>query len=219
MERPKDLASSGAPGARGGRREHWERIYGEKREDEVSWFQARPTTSLELVARTGVGPDARIVDVGGGASRLVDALLEAGYRHVVVVDIAAGALEAARARLGASASRVTWVTSDVAAWEAGAPFDLWHDRAVFHFMVSPEDRRAYRAALLRTLAPGGHAIVGTFAPDGPERCSGLPVLRYDPDALAAELGADLRLVESVREDHVTPGGKVQRFQFSRFVRS
>lgn len=200
-------------------RDHWDRVYGERREDEVSWFQARPGTSLDLVARTGAGQDARIVDVGGGASRLVDALLDAGYRDVVVVDIAASALAQAKARLAARASRVRWVTADVTRWEPEAPFDVWHDRAVFHFMVSPEDRQAYREVMLRAVKPGGHVIVGTFASDGPERCSGLPVRRYEPDTLAVELGPDLQLVESVREDHVTPGGKVQRFQFSRFVRA
>jgi SAM-dependent methyltransferase len=200
------------------RQEHWDRVYNDKREDEVSWFQTRPNTSLDFIARTGVDTDARIVDVGGGASRLVDALLEVGYRNVVVVDIAGAALQKAKQRLAASADWVEWVTSDVAGWEPRAPFDVWHDRAVFHFMVTPEDRHAYRATLLRALKPGGHAIIGTFASDGPERCSGLPVRRYDPPELAAELGSSFRLVESASEEHVTPGAKVQRFQFSRFVR-
>lgn len=200
------------------RQAHWDKVYSDKREDEVSWFQARPNASLDFIARTGVDTDARVVDVGGGASRLVDALLDAGYRNVAVVDIAAAALLKAQQRLSASAARVEWVTSDVAGWAPIAPFDVWHDRAVFHFMVAPEDRQAYRATLLRTLKPGGHAIIGTFASDGPERCSGLPVQRYDPPELAAELGATFQLVESAREEHVTPGGKMQRFQFSRFVR-
>jgi len=213
------LAHVAPPDEIGGRREHWEKIYGEKREDEVSWFQGRPSTSLDLIARTGAGPNARIVDVGGGASRLVDALLDAGYQDLVVLDIAAPALDRARKRLAANASRVKWVASDVARWEPGAPFDVWHDRAVFHFMVTPEDRRAYRATMLRALRPGGHAVIGTFASDGPEMCSGLPVQRYEPETLAAELGVDFRLVESIRQEHVTPGGKVQRFQFSRFVRA
>lgn len=199
-------------------RDHWESVYSQKRENEVSWYQARPSTSLELIARTGVGHDARIVDLGGGASRLVDALLDSGFHCVTVVDIAAAALERARTRLGDRAVRVGWVTSDVAEWTPDASFDVWHDRAVFHFMVAPQDRKAYIATLRRALRPGGHAIIGTFAPDGPERCSGLPVQRYDPDPLAAELGTDFRLVDSVREEHVTPGGKVQHFQFSRFVR-
>jgi ubiquinone/menaquinone biosynthesis C-methylase UbiE len=201
------------------KREHWDKVYSERREDEVSWFQALPGTSLELIGRTRVPPNAKIVEVGGGASRLVDALLDAGYQDIVVVDLAAAALAKAKARLANSASRVKWVTSDVTRWKPEARFDVWHDRAVFHFMVGAEDRKAYREAMLRGVKPGGHVIIGTFASDGPERCSGLPVQRYEPDTLAAELGPDLELVESVREEHVTPGGNVQRFQFSRFVRA
>jgi ubiquinone/menaquinone biosynthesis C-methylase UbiE len=164
-----------------------------------------------------VTADARIVDVGGGASRLAEALLDQGYRSITVVDVSAAALDTARARLGAGASRVTWVTCDVAGWVPDARFDVWHDRAVFHFMVTPEDRKAYREAMRKALKRSGHAIIGTFASDGPERCSGLPVQRYDPEALAAELGPDLRLAESIREEHLTPG-RAQRFQFSRLVR-
>ena len=200
-------------------RSHWERVYAQKGEQEVSWFQEVPATSLRLVSATGVGRDARIVDVGGGASRLVDALLAAGYERLTVLDLAAPALERARQRLGPRASSVAWIAADVTAWEPEGTFEVWHDRAVFHFLVRPEDRAAYRATLLRALSTGGHAVVATFAPDGPERCSGLPVARYDPESLARELGPELRLVESLREDHRTPGGAVQRFQFSRFVRT
>ena len=199
-------------------RDHWQGVYEQKAEEEVSWFQARPDISLALIMRTGAGRDARIVDLGGGASRLVDALLDSGVSRMTVVDIAAAALERARNRLGPRASAVTWVTSDVAHWKPDSTFDVWHDRAVFHFMVRDEDRKAYLATLRSALRPGGHAIIGTFASDGPERCSGLPVRRYEPEALAAELGTGFRLVDSVRDEHVTPGGKVQRFQFSRFVR-
>jgi trans-aconitate methyltransferase len=200
-------------------RQHWERIYGEKADDEVSWHQARPATSLRLIANAGPGAGARIVDVGGGASRLVDALLDTGFQHVTVLDLAEAALDKAKRRVGRRASSVAWVQADVTCWAPEAAFDVWHDRAVFHFMVRPEDREAYRGTLRRALRPGGQAIIATFAPDGPERCSGLPVARYDPEALAAELGDGFRLVESCREDHVTPSGKVQRFQFSRLVRS
>jgi SAM-dependent methyltransferase len=199
-------------------RDHWQNVYEQKGEDDVSWFQARPDISLALVMRTGVGRDARIVDVGGGASRLVDALLDSGVSGMTVVDIAAAALERARSRLGPRASAVTWVTSDVAHWKPDSTFDVWHDRAVFHFMVREDDRETYVATLRRALRPGGHAIIGTFASDGPERCSGLPVRRYEPETLAAELGTGFQLVDSVRDEHMTPGGKIQRFQFSRFVR-
>jgi SAM-dependent methyltransferase len=200
-------------------REHWESIYGARAEDEVSWFQARPSISLQLIGRADVGLDGRIIDIGAGASRLVDALLDAGHRRLTVLDIAEGALEKAKRRLGARASAVTWIAADVTSWDPGATFDLWHDRAVFHFMVRLEARRAYLETMRRALRGGGHAIIGTFASDGPDQCSGLPVMRYEPETLAAELGSELRLVESVRDEHLTPGGKIQRFQFSRFVRA
>jgi trans-aconitate methyltransferase len=158
------------------------------------------------------------VDVGGGASRLVDALRDADHEHVTVLDVAAAALERAQRRLGARAAAVSWVVADATGWQPDGEYDVWHDRALFHFLVRTEDRAAYRAALLSALRTGGHAIFATFAPDGPERCSGLPVVRYDAEALAAELGPALALVEGFREDHVTPGGRVQRFQWSRFVR-
>jgi len=199
-------------------REHWQRVYGQKAEDELSWHQARPATSLLLISQGGVGPEARVVDVGGGASRLADALLEAGFRDVTVLDVSEEALETARRRLGQRASSITWVVADATRWEPGASFDLWHDRAVFHFMTRPEEREAYLASLRRSLRIGGQAIIGTFATGGPERCSGLPVQRYEPESLAAVLGAEFRLVDSLHEDHHTPAGKVQKFQFSRFVR-
>lgn len=201
------------------RRQHWETVYREKREDEVSWFQERPGRSLELIERTGLPRDAKIVDVGGGASRLVDALLDAGYSDLAVVDIAEAALARTRARLGARADRVRWIASDLTSWTPDAMFDLWHDRAVFHFMVTPEDRSAYLANLRRAVKPGGHVILATFAANGPERCSGLPVQRYEPAELAAVLGEELRLVESIREEHPTPAGRVQAFQYSRFQRA
>ena len=199
-------------------RDHWQRIYGAKDEDEMSWFQAHPRTSLKLVVATGLGTDARIVDIGAGASRLVDALLDAGFRNVTVLDVAEGARDKAKRRLGPRASAVTWVTADVASWEPGSPFDLWHDRAVFHFMTRPEDQESYRATMLRALRPGGQAIIATFSMAGPERCSGLPVRRYEPESLASELGTGFRLVGCVREQHLTPAGRVQDFQYSRFVR-
>ncbi len=200
-------------------REHWQDVYAQKAEDAVSWYQAFPAASIDLVSRTKAGPGARIVDVGGGASRLVDALLALGHERVAVLDVAEAALERARARLGDRASRVEWIAADVRTWTPQGSFDVWHDRATFHFMVTPADREAYFATLLRALRGGGHAIVATFASDGPERCSGLPVMRWEPDALAAALGPAFRLVDSLREDHLTPAGKVQRFQYSWFQRS
>jgi len=200
------------------RHQHWSRVFGDEGEADVSWFQEHPRISVELIGRTGAERSARVVDVGAGASRLVDELLDAGYESLTVVDIAAEALEKSRARVGARAERVTWVTSDVLEWAPPEPFDVWHDRAVFHFMVEPNDQAAYLATLHRALRVGGQAIVATFASDGPERCSGLTVQRYEPDALAAKLGPTFRLLETVREQHVTPAGKVQSFQYSRFER-
>ncbi len=200
------------------RRAHWETVYREKAEDEVSWFQEKAGHSLSLIAKTGVDRSAKIVDVGGGASRLVDGLLDAGYEGVTVVDIAEAALLKARARLGARAERVRWIASDVLGWTPSDVFDVWHDRAVFHFMVRAEDRAAYLATMRRAVKRGGHVILATFAENGPERCSGLPVQRYEPESLAAELGPGLRLIESLRDEHVTPAGKAQAFQYSRFER-
>lgn len=200
-----------------GGREHWERIFTEKGEEQVSWFQARPGPSLGLIARAGLGHDARIIDVGGGASRLVDALLAEGYRQLTVLDLSAAALERVRARLGEAAAGVRLLVADATAWSPDGTYDLWHDRAAFHFLTEPAQRAGYRAALAAALRPGGQAIIATFAADGPERCSGLPVVRYAPEALAAELGPGFRLEESLRDEHRTPGGNVQAFQFCRFV--
>jgi len=197
---------------------HWDSVYAAKKVEEVSWFQVRPVLSLELIARTGKGKGSSIIDVGGGASRLVDALLDEGFQRVTVLDISVEALARARERLGDRARLVTWIAGDITRWEPPSRYDVWHDRAVFHFLVTPEERRAYKEALAAALPLGAQAIIGTFALNGPERCSGLPVARYEPDTLAAELGPAFRLVESTHDDHLTPGGKVQRFQFSRFVR-
>ena len=201
-----------------GGRAHWDAVYATKAPHEVSWYQARPETSLGLIARAKNSLQARIIDVGGGASRLVDLLLDAGYQQPTVLDLSSVALEKARARLGDRAPLASWIVEDVTTWEPAGQFDIWHDRAVFHFLVNPEHRRGYVAAMTAALPPGGQAILGTFASDGPERCSGLPVARYEPETLAAELGARFHLVESLHEEHLTPAGKVQHFQFSRFVR-
>jgi SAM-dependent methyltransferase len=198
---------------------HWDAVYGSRKAEELSWFQDRPLLSLELIARTGKDRQSSIIDVGGGASRLVDALLDEGFQRVTVLDISAEALARAQDRLGDRARLVTWIAGDITRWMPPARYEVWHDRAVFHFLVDPEKRRAYEAALAGALPPGAQAIIGTFASDGPERCSGLPVARYEPDTLAAELGPGFRLLEGVHDDHVTPGGKVQHFQFSRLVRT
>jgi SAM-dependent methyltransferase len=200
------------------RERHWDALYRRQAPTAVSWYQELPLLSLALIARTGIERTARIVDVGGGASTLVDRLLERGFTNVSVLDVAPTALAAAKARLGKGAHRVEWIVADVTAWRPPQPYDLWHDRAVFHFLVDDRDRRAYAATLCAALAPGGHVIVATFALDGPERCSGLPVMRYGPESLASELGEDFRLIESAPETHVTPAGVEQRFFYARFTR-
>lgn len=200
------------------RQRHWENAYAGKAEDEVPWFQDSPALSLALIAAAGVGRRASLIDVGGGAARLADALLDAGFKDITVLDIAEAGLAQTKARLGRGADEITWVVADVTAWHPAARFDLWHDRAVFHFLTGADDRRAYVEALRRALAPGGHVILAAFGPDGPKACSGLPVVRYDAAAIAAELGAEFVLEEERGEAHVTPGGVTQNFLYFRFTR-
>jgi SAM-dependent methyltransferase len=198
-------------------KQHWEKVYASKAVDAVSWFQPHPELSLALIWRTGSPPDAPIIDVGAGASSLVDDLLARGYQRVSVLDISGAALAHAQTRLGDRAAAVTWIEGDirdVALPEAG--YQVWHDRAVFHFLTGAADRRAYVDQVLDALRPGGHLIVATFGPDGPSECSGLPVARYAPEALAAEFGDAFRLVEQAGEAHRTPAGKVQHFVYCRF---
>jgi len=200
------------------RREHWETVYATKSPDEVSWYQRSPDVSLAMIRGAGLTAESGIVDVGGGASTLVDHLLAEGCRRVAVVDIAARALERSKQRLGAAAPRVDWIVADVTQWRPAAPFDIWHDRAVFHFLTEDEDRRGYLNALNAGLRVGGDVVIGAFALDGPERCSGLPVRRYSPPLLADTLGDGFSLVASCAEDHRTPAGTVQRFVYARFRR-
>lgn len=196
------------------RKQHWDDVYAQKAEDAVSWFQVHPDLSLELVRAAGIASGDPIIDVGGGASRLVDHLLEAGYRDLTVLDIAAAALERAGARLGPAALKVQWLVADVTRWQPARLYRLWHDRAVFHFLIEAADRAAYLANLRRALAPGGHAIIASFDMDGPDRCSGLPVQRYSPESLVVKLGSSFRLTDRRAESHLTPAGRVQRFQYS-----
>ena len=200
------------------RQEHWENVYTSKNENEVSWFQEYPTSSIELIALAGAGLNSAVIDIGGGASRLVDALVKMDMRDVTVLDLSEAALGAAKRRLGHRADQVEWIIADATTWEPRRVYDIWHDRAAFHFLTDEGDRAAYVARLTTAVKPGGHAIVATFAPDGPERCSGLPVARYDAESLGRVLGSAFTLVESRRHHHTTPGGSEQRFQFSLFRR-
>ena len=201
------------------RKSHWETVYTTKGENEVSWFQENPSPSLELIDLAGPTPASAIVDIGGGASRLVDGLVARGFKRVTVLDISEAALDAAKARLGERASQVEWIVADVTKWHPAQAFDIWHDRAAFHFLTDAADRSAYVARMKQAVKPGGHVIIGTFALDGPEKCSGLPVNRYDAASLAGELGEGLELVDSRRHDHSTPWNSAQRFQFCIFRRT
>ena len=196
---------------------HWDARYARTRPEDLSWFEAAPDLSLSLI-RQAVPPEAAVIDVGGGASRLPDRLLEAGYQDVTVLDLSEQALSLSRSRLGARAGDISWQVADVTLWLAERRYDLWHDRAVFHFLTERADRAAYVATLGHALKPRGVAVLMTFASDGPEMCSGLPVRRYTSDALAEEVeslapGA-FEVLEAGRFFHVTPGGVEQRFQFT-----
>lgn len=200
------------------RRAHWESVYRNKAADQVGWFQPHAVSSLRLIERCA-GPDAQVIDVGGGASVLVDDLLDAGYRRVTVLDLAESALAASRARLGERAQAAEWIAGDITRVELpAARFDVWHDRAVFHFLTDPADRARYVAQVLRAVKPGGHVIVATFGPGGPLQCSGLDVVRYDPDALHAQFGASFRLLGHETEIHHTPAGKDQEFVYCYCMR-
>ena len=201
------------------RQEHWEHIYTTKGESEVSWFQKNPTPSLELMTLTGATPRSAVIDIGGGTSRFVDALVDMGFEAVTVLDLSEAAMAVAKARLGSRANKVQWVVADVTTWEPQQAYDLWHDRAAFHFLTEEHDRAAYVARLSKAVKPGGHAIIATFALDGPERCSGLPIVRYDAPSLGCVLGDAFELIETRRHQHMTPWGSEQRFQFSLFRRA
>jgi len=197
---------------------HWEAVYASRRTQEVSWYQIRPETSLRLMAQLGIQSDDPVIDVGGGASTLVDHLLDRGYSRVTVLDIAASALAAVQERLGPGAARVIWLTGDITRLTLPGPYRLWHDRAVFHFLTEAADRQAYLAALYAAVPIGGFVILATFADDGPERCSNLPVCRYSPEQLAAEVGPGFTMIAATRETHYTPAQKEQKFSYAGFRR-
>lgn len=200
------------------RQQHWETVYSSKATDRVSWFQQHAASSLRLI-QACAATDAQIIDVGGGASVLVDNLLDAGFCNVTVLDLAESALATSRARLGARAQSVQWIAADITRAELpAAHYDVWHDRAVFHFLTDPADRARYVEQVLKSVKPGGHVIVAAFGPGGPLQCSGLDVMRYAPDALHAEFGAPFRLLGHETETHLTPAGKEQEFVYCYCVR-
>jgi SAM-dependent methyltransferase len=194
---------------------HWEKIYTAKAPDSLSWYRPHLETSLAWIEHAAVDRSASILDVGGGASTLVDDLLLRGFTRVTVLDVSAVALEVSKRRLGQAAESVRWISGDVtdAALQPGE-YDLWHDRAAFHFLITPERVSAYVRQVIRALKPGGHVIMGTFGPEGPAKCSGLDVMRYDRQSLLAEFGERFQLLESSTELHQTPAGVTQQFAYS-----
>jgi ubiquinone/menaquinone biosynthesis C-methylase UbiE len=193
-------------------KDHWEQVYSTKATSGVSWFQEHAQQSVQLIRQTGLSWGAGIIDVGGGASTLVDDLLDEGYTNVTVLDLSEAALSASKLRLDQRADGVSWLVGDITRVELPChAYDVWHDRAVFHFLTSKAEREAYVQAVLRAVKPGGYVIVATFAEDGPDKCSGLPVMRYGPDGLHAEFGAPFTLLQQEREEHHTPFGTVQKF--------
>jgi 2-polyprenyl-3-methyl-5-hydroxy-6-metoxy-1,4-benzoquinol methylase len=198
--------------------EHWERVYSTKRETEVSWYQAHPEHSLELIRSAAPDLSASILDVGGGASRLVDELIGLGYSNLTVLDVSHFALDRSKARLGRRSDNVSWIVADVTQWKPERTWDVWHDRAVFHFLTTIEDQNAYITALEAATKPGSSAIISTFALDGPDRCSGLPVQRYSPASLAARIGSKFEMVSQTNEAHTTPGGTTQLFSYALLKR-
>lgn len=196
------------------RQEHWESIYERKAPDEVSWYRPHLERSLAFIEAAQLSREAAIIDVGGGTSTLVDDLLERGYSEVTVLDISVASIARAKERLGPRAARVTWIVGDITSVELPKNrYDFWHDRAVFHFLVDPTARRQYVAALRSGVKPRGHVLVATFGPHGPERCSGLDIVRYSAEALHAEFGAAFEKVASCSEVHTTPWGAEQEFMY------
>lgn len=199
---------------------HWQQVYETKPVTEVSWFQEHAAQSLALIRASGIGPEASIIDVGGGASTLVDDLLLQGFERVTVLDVADTALEESKRRLGSAAARVDLLVGDITAVALPeSAYDFWHDRAVFHFLVEPSHRAAYVAAALRALRPSGYLMVATFAEDGPTRCSGLPTMRYSSGQLHAEFGSPFRLITHTRETHQAPSGAAQAFTYCLLQKS
>jgi SAM-dependent methyltransferase len=198
---------------------HWNRVYTTKTEQEVSWFEPLPAISLEMLEAAGMTADSCVLDVGGGDSRLVDALAARGLDCLAVLDVSGAALDRAKARLGPAALTPIWIEADITREWSLQLMDFWHDRAVFHFLATIDERSRYKQHLLDTLKPGGSAIIATFALDGPEKCSGLPVQRYSPETLAEEFGACFELREARQHVHTTPWGSTQSFQYSRLLRA
>src|SRR5216684_8131657 len=193
---------------------HWEKVYTTKASDQVSWYRPHLEISLSLIERAAAGVLASIIDVGGGESTLVDDLLARGYQNITVLDVSQTAIDVTRKRLGSVSEHVQWTNTDIANSDlAPNAYDVWHDRAVFHFLTAMEQRVAYVRQVARAVKPGGHVLVSTFGPEGPTKCSGLEVVRYDAESLHAEFGVRFRLLDSIKEFHNTPFGTTRQFLY------
>ena len=202
------------------RKKHWEQVYSTKSTEKLGWYKPHLQTSLTWIKELNLAADAPIIDVGGGASTLVDDLLDAGYRSITVLDISEKALSSVRARLGKKTELVTWLNCDITSVDLPTHhYELWHDRAAFHFLTELDQQRKYRDKLLKALKPGGRLIIGTFAPEAPPKCSGLPVQRYSQEQLGDTLGGEFELVRHQKEQHITPGGVEQMYLYCHFRRT
>ena len=200
------------------RKDHWERVYHKHRPVEVGWYQAHPDNSLKLINKTCAGTLCKIIDVGGGTSLLIKWLLDQGYRKLTVLDISGNSIEEAKSQLSEKSGMVTWIEADITKYIFQEQYDVWHDRAAFHFLTKTEDRKKYINSLNQALKLNGHLIMATFSLDAPPKCSGLSVVRYSPESLQKELGGNFHLAESFKEIHLTPSGISQSFVYCRFVR-
>ena len=200
-------------------KEHWEKIYQTRSPEEVSWTQVVPEISLRFIHSFHLPKEARIIDIGAGDSRLADHLLEEGFEQITVLDISSLPLEKARKRLGNQAEKINWIVGDITCFQSENPFDLWHDRAVFHFMISEESRSAYLDRARKLVRPGGFLIIGSFSEKGPEICSGLPVRRYNETSMKQELSDGFEMIQCLTEDHITPFHTKQEFLFCSFRRA
>jgi SAM-dependent methyltransferase len=200
------------------RKKYWNRVYKKNLPSEVGWHQDYPEMSLKLIATTEVGADGSIIDIGGGTSKLPGILLDQGYKKLTVLDISGKSIEKAKIQLAEKSNRISWIEADVTKYDFKEKFDVWHDRAVFHFLTEAGDRKGYIHSLNQALMLNGHLIIATFDLDAPPKCSGLPVVRYEPETLHNELGNNFNLTETFFEDHVTPSGVRQKFIFCRFIK-
>ena len=200
------------------RKDHWERVYQKHSSNEVGWYQIYPASSLKFIKNTRAGTDCRIIDVGGGTSKLSECLLDQGYTQLSVLDISGKSLEKAKSQLGVETNKIIWIEADVTKHSFNAQYDVWHDRAVFHFLTDAEERKGYLNSLDQALRQNGHLIIATFGLDAPPKCSGLSVVRYSPKSLQRELGDKFKLVETYLDNHVTPSGVTQNFVYCRFIK-